>query len=237
MKAPTSPPTTSPSSKRRLLSDEVASHIREQIMLGGLRPGDFIRMEPIAEAHGTSITPVREALLSLSADGFVTAVPRRGFVVEPFTRQDARDLFWAQSQLAGELAARAARRITDEELASLQRVVDELDEATTTGDAETIGRLGHRFHRIVNHAARSERLALLLASIVKHLPNRFYTSIEANVQNAPEEHQELFTAIAARDQDRARALAEAHLQKNADHVIEVLEAQGMWDEPEEEDAG
>jgi DNA-binding GntR family transcriptional regulator len=47
-------------------------------------------MERIAEAVGVSNTPVREGLLSLRSEGFVELVPRRGFVVAEFTRQDVR---------------------------------------------------------------------------------------------------------------------------------------------------
>ncbi|MGV9423341.1 GntR family transcriptional regulator [Streptomyces sp. NPDC003656] len=83
-----------------------------ELRSGEARPGDFLRTERVAEAVGVSSTPVREGLLALRSEGFVQLVPRRGFVVAPFTRQDVRDLFWAQAQLSGELAARAARRIT-----------------------------------------------------------------------------------------------------------------------------
>ncbi|MGW5101864.1 GntR family transcriptional regulator [Streptomyces sp. NPDC004100] len=83
-----------------------------ELRSGEARPGDFLRTERVAEAVGVSSTPVREGLLALRSEGFVQPVPRRGFVVAPFTRQDVRDLFWTQAQLSGELAARAARRIT-----------------------------------------------------------------------------------------------------------------------------
>src|SRR6266849_6256300 len=93
--------------RRRQLPEEVAAYVRELIMSGVVRPGEFLRMERIAEAIGVSNTPVREGLLALSNQGFVRQIPRRGFVVAPFTKQDIRDLFWAQSVLAGDLAARA----------------------------------------------------------------------------------------------------------------------------------
>ena len=72
-------------------------------------------MEPIAEAVGVSNTPVREGLLALQSEGFVRLVPRRGFVVAPFTAQDVHDLFWAQAQLAGELAPGRRVKMTPEQ--------------------------------------------------------------------------------------------------------------------------
>ncbi len=234
MKSTFSPTSQPPSGSRKSLSDEVASYIREQIMSGDLRPGQYIRMERIAEAGGMSITPVREALVALSGDGFVTAVPRRGFVVEPFSRQDVRDLFWTQAQLSGELAARAAVRITEEDLAHLRILMEEGDAAVARGDDETAGLLGHRFHRAINRVADSDRLARLLASVVKHLPNHFYTSIEGNVRDAPDEHHRILAALTARDAEQARELAAAHLNAHATHVVTMLEERGLWsDEPQD----
>ncbi|KHL01491.1 GntR family transcriptional regulator [Sinomonas humi] len=215
-------------SRRTQLPEEVAAYVREQIMSGNLTPGQFLRLEPIAEAVGVSITPVREGLVALSNEGFVTAVPRRGFVVAPFTRQDVRDLFWAQSRLAGELAARAAKQITREELDLLGNVMEQCAVATKRGDADEIGRLGHQFHRIINVAARSDRLARLLAGVVKHLPNQYYASLEAHVSTAPLEHQEIFDALSKRQAKRARTLTEAHIEGSADFVIDSLEQRGLW---------
>src|SRR6266700_6006766 len=105
--------------RRRQLPEQVAGYVRELIISGAVRPGEFLRVERIAEEVGVSNTPVREGLLVLRSEGFVQFVPRRGFVVAPFTRDDVRDLFWAQAQLARELAARAARKITSEQVARL----------------------------------------------------------------------------------------------------------------------
>ncbi|MYX42613.1 GntR family transcriptional regulator, partial [Streptomyces sp. SID89] len=106
--------------KRKPIPDEVASYVRELIISGEVRAGEFLRIDLIAAAIGVSNTPVREGLLTLRSEGFVQLVPRRGFVVVPFTREDLHDLFWTQAQLAGELAARAAVRITAEAVAELE---------------------------------------------------------------------------------------------------------------------
>lgn len=210
------------------LPEEVAGYVREQIMSGNLTPGQFLRLEPISEAVGVSITPVREALVALSNEGFVTAVPRRGFIVAPFTRQDVQDLFWAQGQLAGELAARAAKRIAPEELARLENIMDQLDAAVELGDTDEIGRLGNQFHRSINVAARSDRLARLLAGIVKHLPTHYYASIEGQLGSVPAEHKDIFAALSKRQAKRARLLAQQHIEGMADSVIDTLERRGLW---------
>lgn len=217
------------------LSEQVATHVRELIISGEARPGEFLRLEPIAEAVGVSNTPVREGLLSLSSEGFVQLVPRRGFVVSSFTPQDVHDLFWAQAQLAGELAARAAKVIDAEQVERLGDVIDRHEKAVEAGEStERIAELGHAFHREINLAANSERLALLLGSVVKQLPNRFYAEIEGQVQACRSEHPNIYHALRKRNTRQARTLMQQHISSRADHLVEMLEQRGVWQNDEED---
>ncbi|WP_439678429.1 GntR family transcriptional regulator [Embleya sp. MST-111070] len=215
-------------SKRQQLSEEVASYVRELIISGEVRPGEFLRMEPIAEAVGVSNTPVREGLVALSSEGFIELVPRRGFIVSPFSQQDVRDLFWVQAQLGGELAARAAKDITAEQLDELEAIVKKQEAAAEAGDEEGMVEHGHAFHRQINLAADSHRLSLLLRSVVRHLPNRFYVSIEGRVAATREEHPLILEALRRRSARMARSLMEQHILESADHLVEMLEARGLW---------
>lgn len=227
------PPTGARGPQRRQLPDEVGSYVRGMILSGAVRPGEFLRLEPIAEALGISNTPVREGLLSLRSEGFVQLVPRRGFVVSPFSAQDVRDLFWVQSQLAGELAARAAKKITPDVAERLECNIDAHVRAIKADDLEQISDLGHQFHAIINKAADSHRLALLLESVVRHLPNQFYAGIEASVEAARDDHPVLLDTLRARHARKARSLMEAHIQREADNLIEFLTARGLWSDSEE----
>lgn len=221
---------------RQPLPMEVAGHVRELILSGEVRPGAFLRVERIAEATGVSSTPAREGLLVLRSEGLVRLVPRRGFMVAPFTRQDVRDLFWAQAQLSGQLAARAARVITPEQIGRLEAVLEEFQSAVAVGEPQHITALGHRFHREINLAADARRLALLLRSVVRHLPDRFYAAIEGQVAATRTEHPELVEALRGHDAHRAGELMREHILAGADRLIEVLEERGMWREREEETA-
>ncbi|MFF9505242.1 GntR family transcriptional regulator [Streptomyces sp. NPDC014656] len=213
---------------RRPLPMEVAGHVREQIISGAIRPGEFLRIERVAEAVGVSSTPAREGLLILKSEGFVRLVPRRGFMIEAFTRQDVRDLFWAQAQLSARLAARAAQRISPAGIARLEALHDTYQAAVESGDTERIANLGHAFHREVNLTADARRLALLLGSVVRHLPNRFYAAIEGQVSATRTEHPELLDALRRRQAHRAGALMERHILAGASRLIGALEERGLW---------
>ncbi|RYE40156.1 MAG: GntR family transcriptional regulator [Hyphomicrobiales bacterium] len=224
-------------SQRQQLPDEVASYVRELILSGEVRAGDFLRIERIAEAVGVSTTPVREGLLTLCNEGFVVPVPRRGFVVAPFTPQDVRDLFWAQAMLAGELAARASKNITAPELAELEGIHKEHADAIERGTADRVDALGHAFHRRINLSAASPRLTLLLSSVVTNLPNRFYGTIEGHLTTTQDAHAALLEAMRKRASKKAKSLMELHILDGADRLIEELQQRGLWEVDREASAG
>jgi DNA-binding GntR family transcriptional regulator len=208
--------------RRQQLSEEVASYVRELIISGQVRPGDFLRMERIADDIGVSNTPVREGLLSLRSEGLVELVPRRGFLVAAFSQQDVRDLFWAQAQLAGELAARAARKITQAQIAELEMISDRYEAAIAAADDDRIAECGHAFHRAINRAADSQRLASLLSTMVRQLPNLFYATIEVRA-SAGDVHQLLIEALRTRDARTAKSLMKRHIGARVDYLIELLD--------------
>jgi DNA-binding GntR family transcriptional regulator len=214
--------------QRPPLPEEVASYARELIISGSVRPGEFLRLEPIAIAVGVSNTPVREGLLALRDEGFVRLVPRHGFVVAPFAQQDVQDLFLAQARLAGELAARAAKTVTAAQIESLEMNLVASNKALTNNDLSLVGDLAHAFHREVNLASDSHRLALLLGRMVRHLPKRFYATIEGEMIETHDAHALLLAALRTRDARRARSLMSEHIIDAADRIVGVLEAQGRW---------
>jgi len=213
------------------LSESVASHLREQIISGKLSTGEFLRIDAIAKSLNVSTTPVREGLLLLQSESFVRLMPRRGFVVNSFTKADLLDLFWAQATVGAELAARAAKHMSNADFARLQDLHAEHESAVKVDDRESVARLGHQFHRTINLAAQSPRLALLLGSLTKQLPNRFYVSIEGQMQSAVEYHPIIMNAIRVRDSDAVRSLMHRHILSAAEHLIEMLERQGTWGPP------
>jgi DNA-binding GntR family transcriptional regulator len=215
------------------LPEEVAAYVREMIMSGEVRPGEFLRMDRIAAAVGVSNTPVREGLLALSSQGFVRQIPRRGFVVAALRRQDIQDLFWAQALLAAELAVRAAKRMTLEQLARLDEIDRAYHQATAAGEDAKVVALGHAFHREINLSADSMRLATLLGSVVRTLPLQFYSTIEGWVDSSQHEHPEIVAALREHDAKKAGALMQRHISQGADRLIDTLEKRGLWEVDEE----
>ena len=211
-------PPAGPIAPRRQLSEEVASYVRELIISGRLRSGEFIRQERIAAELSLSATPVREGLLSLKGDGFVSLLPRRGFVVAPLTGADVQDLFAAQALIAGELVARAARQMDAAAVADLRALHKKLRKAASAGDGDLVEQLNHEFHRTINRAADSPRLAWMLSIATKFVPRRFYATIPGWLKASANDHATILDALAAADAEAARAAMVRHIE-NAGELL------------------
>lgn len=210
------------------LSEFVATNLREKIVSGKLKPGQFLRIDAIAKSLKVSMTPVREGLLMLQSESFVRLLPRRGFVVNSFSKQDLLDLFWAQATLGAELTARAVKNITDEDIDRLHEINLEYEEAIAQGDGTRIDQLGHSFHRLINLSAQSPRLALLLGTLTRQLPLRFYAEIDGQIGNALEYHRLIQKTIRLRDANTAATLMHQHLIAGGELLVRMLERQGLW---------
>lgn len=216
---------------RPQLSDEVAADLRSQIMSGQIRPGDRVRLEEVGERLGVSITPVREALMTLRGEGMVELEPRRGFVVAPLSAQDIVDVFTLQGDIAGELAARVATRITPAQLADLSTVDAALQRASRGRRLEEIERLEFEFHRLVNRLAEARKLSWFLQTATRYTPARFLSSNAGWRSKMRTDHAGLLAAFAAEDAEAARVAMRRHFTDGAERLVKHLDRLGLWREP------
>ncbi|MCX2928773.1 GntR family transcriptional regulator [Mycobacterium sp. CVI_P3] len=212
---------------RPQLAEDVARFVRTRIFNGTYPAGEYIRLDQLAAELGVSVTPVREALFELRGEGLLDQLPRRGFVVLPFTDRDITDVSNLQAHVGGELAARAALNITDVQLRELVAIHDELVEAYGADDGNRAVRLNHEFHRAINVAADSPKLAQLMSQITRYAPESVFPTIEGWPAKSIADHKRILAALKARDGDRARAAMSQHLAAGAAPLIEHLVKQGV----------
>jgi DNA-binding GntR family transcriptional regulator len=212
---------------RPQLSEDVARFVRRRIFDGSYAAGKYVRLDQLAAELGISVTPVREALFALRAEGLVAQQPHRGFVVLPVTGRDLADVANVQAHVGGELAARAAANITDEQLRELKEIQAELERAYAGNDGERTVRLNHEFHRAINVAADSPKLAQLMSQITRYAPESVFPVIEGWPRQSIKDHRRVLSALVKRDHELARAAMSDHLAAGAVPLIEHLVARGV----------
>ncbi|MCV7279880.1 GntR family transcriptional regulator [Mycolicibacterium flavescens] len=212
---------------RPQLAEDVARFVRKRIFDGTYAAGEYVRLDQLAVELGISVTPVREALFELKAEGLLAQQPRRGFVVLPVTGRDLTDVSNVQAYIGGELAARAAAAITDEQLRELVQIQSDLEQAYAAADDERAVRLNHEFHRAINVAAASPKLAQLMSQITRYAPESVFPIVAGWPEQSNAHHRRLLDALQQRDEQRARAAMSEHLAAGADPLIEHLTERGV----------
>src|SRR5579862_4112988 len=210
---------------RLQLKDEAAAHIRELIVSGQVAPGQLLRLAPLAERVGASITPVREALLLLAQDGWVTQEPNRGFRVMTITRRDDEDAYLVQSFVTGELSARAALVIDDEQIAAL-RTIDEEIKGHTADDRGFLEGANFQLHNTIYAVADSDRLLWFVRSASRFVPRRFWGLVPGWIEHNRAGHAPVIDALEARDAAASRAAMSNHIFVAGELLLSHLDAIG-----------
>jgi DNA-binding GntR family transcriptional regulator len=214
---------------RPQLSEDVARYVRKRIFDGTYSAGEYVRLDQLAAELGISVTPVREALFELRAEGLLAQQPRRGFVVLPVTGRDLADVANLQAHVGGELAARAADNIDDDQLRELKDIQAELEEAYAGNDIERTVRLNHDFHRAINVAAGSPKLAQMMSQITRYAPESVFPVIAGWPAQSIKDHRRLLSALAKHDGELARKAMSDHLAAGAVPLIDHLVKHGVVD--------
>lgn len=212
---------------RSHLSEQVAHYVRRRIFDGSYPAGAFVRLDQLAAELEISVTPVREALVGLRAEGLLDQQPHRGFVVLPLTERDIGDVSAVQAHIGGELAARAAEGIDEDRLGELHRVQTQLEQAYRRRDDASAVRLNHEFHRLINVTAGSPKLAQLMSQITRYAPESVFPLVAGWPARSQGHHRTILAALGRRDPEAARAAMAEHLAAGADPMIAHLRAHGV----------
>ena len=209
---------------RPQLSDDVARYVRRRIFNGTYPAGEYLRLDQLAADVGISVTPVREALLNLRAEGLLEQHPRRGFMVLEVTARDIADVARVQAFIGGELAARAAESATPAQLAELKAIQDELESAYEHTDLDRMVRLNHEFHRSINVAADSPKLTQFMSGITRYAPESVFPTLPGWPEQSISDHRAVIEALDTGDAEAARAAMAEHFTVGVEpltaHLIE-----------------
>ncbi|ANP48509.1 DNA-binding GntR family transcriptional regulator [Streptomyces griseochromogenes] len=211
---------------RSTLRQQIADALRDEVLAGRLRPGRAFTVKEIADQYGVSATPVREALVDLSAQGILEADQHRGFRVPEYSLADYRDMIEARSLVTdGMFQALAAGHTTfaDTEdprtvaaLAAVRRRGEEAERAAAAGDLTVLIGYDLRFWRELSGLFGNPYLADFLHRLrvqswvcaVQHL--RRLPDVRGRLWSG---HTDLVDALTRRETEKARtimAAANAH---------------------------
>lgn len=186
------------------LREQVYEYLRRELCTGRLLPGSFLNLNELSQKLGTSKTPLRDALIQLALEGFVTISPRRGIFVNRLTLDDIRHCYEIAGGLETSVILTNFDKIGPGRIDRMKKVNDKLRSAVERGDFESYYQLNLQFHDVFVELSDNRMLRRMIETTKLRLydfPRREYIR-EWELNNCGE-HQMLIDAWEKGDRNGA----------------------------------
>lgn len=206
------------------MSDRLRERLEEEILTGALAPGDRLEEIALADRFGVSRTPIREALLQLSAAGLIVNRPRRGAVVAEIGPRRLVEMFAVMAELEGMCARLAARRAAPEDVVAIRAAHEACRGAAEAMDVEDYYPLNEAFHVAIRAAARNRFLFEECDALQRRLRpyRRLQLRARGRVARSFAEHEAVVAAIERGAPDAAMAAMRDHVAVQGDRFADLL---------------
>jgi DNA-binding GntR family transcriptional regulator len=210
---------------RRSNADEAALYIRRLIFEGELRAGRRVPQDEIAKALGISRIPVREALIALEREGWVTNARHRGTFVDAVSERALRDNFQLYATIYAFATERALERGGPELVPALEALAREV---AATDDPDRVNDLVFRFHVQIVHAADSPRIKVLLRAMSGMVPGNFFEQVPGAIAIEKEGLREILAAMKAGDAERVAREYARMLGRQAELCVALFDERDLF---------
>jgi DNA-binding GntR family transcriptional regulator len=219
---------TAPRLRRETSADQVAGHVRHLIMTGQLRKGDRVLQDEIAVELGVSRIPVREAIIALDREGWVSFAANRGAFVTGLEPDDIRDHYELRGLVLGLAAKRVAEVASDEEVAELAERFAAMRRAP---DLSAFSSLNERFVSKLLRLSGSPRLRATVLVTPSIIPDNFFAFVPSGRAVQEKGVGQLLRLLKARRADDADLAVRAMLRKHGEAVASAFAETGRLSAP------
>ena len=217
--------------QKRPLKEDIFDVLHEKIISGSYKPGDWLRQDDIATQLGVSMTPVREALDLLVSAGLAERVPYRGVRVREMNTRDVVEAYGLRLYLEALIAQDAAKNITREQIAGLERTLAEMKKHESLKDVSTERKSSREFHSAIAEATRNELLIKVYAMVSNAFPDwllyealfRYPEILADSMDSTYKEHVAIVNALKKGDAEKAMQVSIEHVMESGKWLQEYLD--------------
>ena len=211
--------------ERKSLGQFVYEELKGAIINGKLPPGKRIAESRIAQAMKISRTPVREAFHKLEREGWIKHFPNSGFFVAGLSKEDVEETFGIRAALESYAARLSALRHTPEDLAALERKIEEYQDHMLKSDIEALFRINTEFHDLLYTLSRSPKLIKMINDLRDQIYRyrRVILRVEGMAKRSNEDHKAMLRYMKRRDADKVERLVKEHILRGQEMVLKQFE--------------
>jgi len=211
----------------KLMSEEIADILRENIISGNLNPGEKVNEYQVAKLLNISRPPIREAFRLLTAEGLITLVPRKGAFVSELSIQEVKEIYEMKSMMESFAVRSAIPVIGEKEVSGLDSMNNSMEEKIKQDNFKAILKLNIEFHRKMIKMSKNEKLIRFYESIVLSIRRyqRIGLSAPTSWETSLQEHRNIVEAIRCKNIELAEKLTREHTMRATLRVIGRLKCQ------------
>jgi len=196
----------------RTKEEQVADFLREGIISGTFPRGSRLKQAEIAERLQLSITPVREALKLLEAEGYINGNSYRGACVVPFDATASKEVLELRLMLESRLIRGTAENIRAQDIVELRALADEFERAFDAGDRASARGVNYRFHRRLYSLADMPQTLHFVQILWARYPFDLINAVAGRGKDAAKEHDEILDALSKGDASAATLAMRKHIE-------------------------
>src|ERR1700691_1589559 len=210
-------------------TDRIVADLRRRILAGEYPRGTRLRQDELARGLSASITPVREALRILEAEGLLVSEPHKGMRVAGLDLERTKAIYVVRRLVESYAMRRAAIRLSPLDLRHIRRLDDRMHDALGHEDARAFRDLNREFHFYFYERAGMPALHQQIAGMWQGFP--WDLSLDSVTRGARSlaEHAAILTALENRDPDEVAAATEQHISRGFRSLIERATGQAVTD--------
>jgi DNA-binding GntR family transcriptional regulator len=209
--------------------EHIASYIRRLIFEGELRPGMRVPQDAIAEELGVSRIPVREALIVLEREGWVTNEMHRGAFINTLDEPTVHDHYELFGLIYGFAAKRALARATDDLAEQLGAIQAQFARASTADEHYD---LSIAFHGLIVKGAASPRINVALRAMSALVPGNFFEEVPEAVEVESRGLAAITRAMKQGDGDKASAEYVKMMRNVGNKVAQLFRERSLFESAE-----
>jgi DNA-binding GntR family transcriptional regulator len=211
--------------RRKSSGEEAALYVHRLIFDGELRPGERVPQDEIAQALGISRIPLREGLIALEREGWVTLEMNRGAFVNALDEHAVRDHYELFGLIYGFAVKRALAQSGADFVAELAAIEKQL---RSVEDPVEAGSIIFRFFATVVDAAKSPRIKVILRSMSAVVPGDFFVAVPGAIDLERRSLAAVVRALKRGDGEKAAEEYDHMLRQLGNEVIALLSKRGLF---------
>lgn len=195
------------------LKEQVYEYLRHQIHNQHLQPGSIINMDETSKKLGISKTPLRDALIQLEMEGFVTIAPRRGIYVNKLTLRDIKDFYQVIGALEQSAILKSGGDLRPQDIEKMDKINRQMKQAVDKDNFDLFYEKNLAFHNTYIHVGRNHTLIRIVDNLKKRLYDfpRQQMWIKEWEESSIKEHQTLVDLLkAGQIHDAAEFIHDVH---------------------------